>query len=319
VAFPQPKQLFVFTATETNFLDVSQITTTDTAGGAITTAETQCVSFITTTPTLTSTNGGGGGTAVAVIAAVVIIAPAVIGIIQTVADGIAGQTVEQVTHDLMSSFSSSGRTIIPGTVEMMARYLIAAFGVGIVGIGAYLEGPAITTDNPTTTTFSMAATTTSSTSKVAITAIMKYPYTNWIDLSAMTLPTQTLLSEVTAVSSASSSSSSTSLPPLPVPTTCGPALPNFNMIAALANANDLCARSDLLINGLGYTYDYETDPMYFILQYAPPWWPNVTTCPPGNLPTSGYPVNHFQAQCLAIYKVLFDGGCKSSSVSYDDS
>jgi hypothetical protein len=138
----------VFTATETNFLDIASITTTNLVGATTTSIETQYVSFITATPSV-------NGVAAAAVIAGVVIAPALVASPQAIADASAGKTLQQISDEITAAFGITKPTLSQGTVEVLAKFMFAALGgagvgvgLGNINIGPLWTGPTIPANEP---------------------------------------------------------------------------------------------------------------------------------------------------------------------------
>ncbi len=207
----------VFTATETNFLDVTTRTTTDTAGVTVTNIETQYVSFITATPS-------ANGVAAAAVIAGVVIAPALIASLQTIADTAASKTLQQITGEITAAFGLKKATISSGDAQTLAKYIsLAVGGVGIAGVVFPLKpvtiAPFWTATMMPTSELSFTTTSSSSTSspqergtaapvslssaEPVYTAIMKYPYKAWQSILAISVPTATFPTSPSSMPTAS--------------------------------------------------------------------------------------------------------------------
>jgi len=141
----------VFTATETNFLDIASITTTNLVGATTTSIETQYVSFITATPSV-------NGVAAAAVIAGVVIAPALVASPQAIADASAGKTLQQISDEITAAFGITKPTLSQGTVEVLAKFMFAALGgagvgvgLGNINIGPLWTGPTIPANEPSLT------------------------------------------------------------------------------------------------------------------------------------------------------------------------
>jgi hypothetical protein len=207
----------VFTATQTNFLDVIPMTTTDSAGAPTTTIETQYVSFITAVPTL------NGAVLDAVIAGVVI-APALVVALQGVADVAVGKTVQQIAQEISDAFALQKAMLTPGDLQVLATYifnLVAVAGV-LVAIQPLMTGATVPLSAASSLSISITSGSSSSSSSTAnvtgtaggiitltsigptVTAIMKPPYSDWagISMGIMFLPTTGDLSSDSSTSTA---------------------------------------------------------------------------------------------------------------------
>ena len=191
-----------FTASQTNFLDVTQITTTNSVGATVTSSSTDYFSFVSATPTPSTGSGGGGATGPIIIA--LIMAPATVTMLEPVGEGIATKTVQQLAEEITNIFKKNKLQVTAGTVQKVAQYLKAASVPGGAFIlNVYMSGATITADPITSTPTSTMMTSTrgggippSSASlsdpEITVTAIVDTPYTNWRAILAIPFPTATL-------------------------------------------------------------------------------------------------------------------------------
>lgn len=202
----------------------------DSAGVTATSIETQYVSFITATPSL------NGNAAAAVIAGVVV-APALVASLQTIADAAAGKTLQQISDKINTVFGLKKALLTPGDLQTLAKYLIASIDGGVVA-GVLLKpitiGPLWTettilanvpsltiTSNSTSSSQLNSGTpspidiTTTTSDEPAITAIVKPPYTNWLDIQQIITPTTTVPDQdsTSGAPRASCTASNTSIDP----------------------------------------------------------------------------------------------------------
>jgi hypothetical protein len=225
---PIIEQTEVFTATETNFLDVTTITATDTAGVTVTNIETLYVSFITATPS-------ANGVPAAAVVAGVVIAPALIASLQTIADTAAGKTLQQITDEITAAFALKKATIASWDAQTLAHYLFYAVG-GAAAVGGIvvalkpvtivpfwtattisMNGPSFTTTSSSSTSSPQESGTAApvgvSSTEPVYTAIMKYPYTAWQAILAIPPPTAIFPASPSSIPTASCHASNIGIDP----------------------------------------------------------------------------------------------------------
>ena len=161
-----------WTASETDYLGISTISSTVPGGSTVVTTSTQYISFITAMPTDNSAAG------VAVIGGL-IIAPALIPPLQDIAKNAARKSTSDIVSDINSAFARLKKPLLTaGDVELLADFLkTAAIGASVgaaVELAPFMNGLDVSITVTSTTT-----------EDPIITAIVDPPYDNYEELQKL--------------------------------------------------------------------------------------------------------------------------------------
>ncbi|KAI9854925.1 MAG: hypothetical protein M1824_006494 [Vezdaea acicularis] len=162
-----------WTASETNFLGVTTISSTDSAGSTVATTSTQYISFITTTQ---SSDGAVGS---AVIGGVVI-APALVPLLQTIADSAAGKSTEDLTNAVSLALTGAKVVLPQGDITRIVQTIAAVAALGGTLKIAFKIAPYLTF--PPSARLPIPTPSSSSSEEPIVTAAVDPPYTNWEDI-----------------------------------------------------------------------------------------------------------------------------------------